>query len=270
MQALGMIEVIGLPPAIEAADSALKAANVTLLAIAKADAGILTVEITGDVGAVTAAVDAGAAAAGRVGTLRAKHVIPHVDESLAGKMLMKGTTLFQPKTKPIKSVDNSMDASFTNSQADGAMKVKEVSDTSIFSIDSSKNVDRVQTEETNNREENTLKIESSSKEVDASKEIDASDEVTSSTKDSNILRNDTANIVSPNDINIGRDDIFGESTIDSIKDENQIYTVTDLKKKSNDTLRAILQSQGVELTEIHKSAKKQELIQLIIAQQNRR
>lgn len=264
MQALGMIEVIGLPPAIEAADSALKAANVTLLAIAKADAGILTVEITGDVGAVTAAVDAGAAAAGRVGTLRAKHVIPHVDESLVGKMLMKGTKLFQPKNKPIKSVDNSLDASFTNSQADGAMKVKEVPDTSIFSIDSSKNVDRVQTEETNNREEDTEKIESSSNGVDAS------NEATTPTKDSNILRNDAASITSQNDTNIGRDDIFGESTIDSIKDENKIYTVTDLKKKSNDTLRAILQTKGVELTEFHKSAKKQELIQLIIAQQNRR
>ena len=97
MQALGMIEVIGLPPAIEAADSALKAANVTLLAIEKAGAGILTVEITGDVGAITAAVDAGAAAAERVGTLRAKHVIPYVDESLEGKVLIKGIKLFQQK-----------------------------------------------------------------------------------------------------------------------------------------------------------------------------
>lgn len=263
MQALGMIEVIGLPPAIEAADSALKAANVTLLAIAKADAGILTVEITGDVGAVTAAVDAGAAAAKRVGTLRAKHVIPHVDESLVGKMLMKGTKLFQPKNKPIKSVSNSFDAGFTNSQTDGVEKVNQVSDTNIFSIDSSKNASSVQTKETNYREENTEKIESSLNGVDASNE-------TTPTMDSKIFNNDEATIVSPMNTNLGRDDLYGESTIVSNRDENQIYTATDLKKKSNDTLRAILQSQGVELTDLHKSAKKQELIQLIIAQQNRR
>lgn len=230
MQALGMIEVIGLPPAIEAADSALKAANVTLLAIAKADAGILTVEITGDVGAVTAAVDAGAAAAERVGTLRAKHVIPHVDESLVGKMLMKGTKLFQPKNKIIKPISNGIDSGFTNSQADGV------------------------------RKESTLNIDDTP------------------FNDPQTDQKNTTNMVSENNSNIGRDDIFGESTIDGEKnekkyekqDEKQIYTVTDLKKKSNDTLRAILQSQGVELTEHLKSAKKQELIQLIIAQQNRR
>ena len=97
MKALGLIEVIGLPPAIEAADVALKSADVVLISIAKADAGILTVQITGEVDAVTAAVEAGAVAAGRIGTLRAKHIIPRVDESLVGKVIIQENMLFQRK-----------------------------------------------------------------------------------------------------------------------------------------------------------------------------
>lgn len=87
MQALGLIEVVGYPPAVEAADAALKAANVTLLSIAKADAGIMTVEIVGDVGAVTSAVDAGARSAASIGLVRARHVIPRVEPELIGKVI---------------------------------------------------------------------------------------------------------------------------------------------------------------------------------------
>lgn len=186
-----MIEVIGLPPAIEAADAALKAANVRLMSIAKADAGILTVEITGDVGAVTAAVEAGAAAASRVGTLRAKHIIPRVEEDLVGKVIMQGTKLFQPK-----------------------------------------------------------------------------------------IKNQTSEIVNGNEVleeafTIGRDDSYGESTLPEVqeglaekKEEEVVYTAAELKKKSNDTLRTILEGQGVTLTEQHRNAKKQELIQLILMNQN--
>lgn len=87
MRALGLIEVIGLPGAIEAADSALKAANVTLLQVTKVGSGIMTVEITGDVGAVTAAVEAGAEAASRIATLRAKQVIPRMDDALLGSVI---------------------------------------------------------------------------------------------------------------------------------------------------------------------------------------
>lgn len=104
MQAIGLIEVIGYPPAIEAADAALKAANVTLLCIAKADAGIMTVELTGEVGAVTSAVDAGAEAAKRVGTLRAKHVIPRVDQELLGIII--GSTKTVDKSVEVPQVPN--------------------------------------------------------------------------------------------------------------------------------------------------------------------
>lgn len=87
MRALGLIEVMGLVGAIEAADAALKAANVTLLQVTKVGSGIMTVEITGDVGAVTAAVEAGANSASAITTLRAKHVIPRMDEALINRVV---------------------------------------------------------------------------------------------------------------------------------------------------------------------------------------
>lgn len=74
--ALGMIETKGLVGAIEAADAMVKAANVTLVGKESIGAGLVTVMVRGDVGAVKAATDAGAAAAERVGELVSVHVIP--------------------------------------------------------------------------------------------------------------------------------------------------------------------------------------------------
>ena len=81
MQALGMIETKGLVGSIEAADAMVKAANVTLAGKVLEGGGLVTVMVRGDVGAVKAAVDAGAAAAERVGELLSIHVIPrpHAD-----------------------------------------------------------------------------------------------------------------------------------------------------------------------------------------------
>ncbi len=76
MQALGMIETKGLVGSIEAADAMVKAANVTLIGKVHVGGGLVTVMVRGDVGAVKAAVDAGAAAAERVGELLSIHVIP--------------------------------------------------------------------------------------------------------------------------------------------------------------------------------------------------
>ncbi|MGI6225232.1 MAG: BMC domain-containing protein [Peptococcales bacterium] len=76
MNALGMIETKGLVPAIEAADAMVKAANVHLIGRVLVGAGIVTVMVRGDVGAVKAATDAGGAAAKRVGELLSVHVIP--------------------------------------------------------------------------------------------------------------------------------------------------------------------------------------------------
>lgn len=76
MPALGMIETKGLTAAIEAADAMVKAANVTLEAKEYVGAALVLVTCRGDVGAVKAATDAGAAAARRVGELVSVHVIP--------------------------------------------------------------------------------------------------------------------------------------------------------------------------------------------------
>ena len=84
MQALGMIETKGLIGAIESADTMLKAAEVALLEKTHIGGGLVTVCVVGDVGAVKAAVDAGAAAAQRVGELISVHVIPRPHSSLDG------------------------------------------------------------------------------------------------------------------------------------------------------------------------------------------
>ncbi|MCI6443580.1 MAG: BMC domain-containing protein [Clostridia bacterium] len=76
MEALGMVETRGLTAAIEAADSMVKAAQVTLIGTEKIGSGLVTVMVRGDVGAVKAAVEAGAANASRLGELVATHVIP--------------------------------------------------------------------------------------------------------------------------------------------------------------------------------------------------
>lgn len=76
MQALGMIETKGLIGSIEAADAMVKAANVTLIGKVHVGGALVTVMVRGDVGAVKAATDAGAAAAQRVGELVSVHVIP--------------------------------------------------------------------------------------------------------------------------------------------------------------------------------------------------
>lgn len=75
-EALGMIETKGLIGSVEAADAMVKAANVILVGKEYIGAGYVTVMVRGDVGAVKAATDAGAAAARRVGELVSVHVIP--------------------------------------------------------------------------------------------------------------------------------------------------------------------------------------------------
>ncbi|MBA2735263.1 MAG: BMC domain-containing protein [Pyrinomonadaceae bacterium] len=75
-EALGMVECMGLVAMIEAADAMVKTANVRLVGYEKVDAGLVTAIVRGEVGAVKAAVEAGAAAARRIGTVTAVHIIP--------------------------------------------------------------------------------------------------------------------------------------------------------------------------------------------------
>ena len=88
-EALGMIETKGLVGAIEAADAMTKSANVTLMGYEKIGSGLVTVMVRGDVGAVKAAVDAGACAAEKVGEIVAQHVIPRPHTDME-KILPKG------------------------------------------------------------------------------------------------------------------------------------------------------------------------------------
>lgn len=81
-EALGMIETRGLVGAIEAADAMVKAAKVVLVGKEQVGGGLVTVLVRGDVGAVKAATDAGAAAARRVGELISVHVIPRPHEEV--------------------------------------------------------------------------------------------------------------------------------------------------------------------------------------------
>ena len=94
MQALGMVECMGLVAMIEAADAMVKAANVKLVGYEKIDAGLVTAIVRGEVGAVKAAVDAGAAAARRIGTVTAVHLIPrpHDEVDQAVPVLVTGET----------------------------------------------------------------------------------------------------------------------------------------------------------------------------------
>jgi microcompartment protein CcmL/EutN len=80
-QALGLVETKGFVGSVEAADAMVKAANVVLMGMEQVGGGLVTVLVRGDVGAVKAATDAGAAAARRVGELLSVHVIPrpHAD-----------------------------------------------------------------------------------------------------------------------------------------------------------------------------------------------
>jgi len=83
MEALGMIETKGLIALIEAADAALKAANVQMIAWDKIGSGLVTGFFVGDVAAVKAAVDAGASAAGKVGDVVSVQVIPRPHDELS-------------------------------------------------------------------------------------------------------------------------------------------------------------------------------------------
>ena len=82
MEALGMVETKGLAALVEACDAMLKAANVQLLGWDKIGSGLVTAFVVGDVAAVKAAVDAGAAAAGRIGEVVGVQVIPRPHEDV--------------------------------------------------------------------------------------------------------------------------------------------------------------------------------------------
>lgn len=94
MDALGMIETKGFVACVEAADAAVKAANVTLVGYEKIGSGYVTILFRGEVAACRASCDAGASAAQKVGEIVAVHVIPQPHGELDGKM---------PISSPVKA-----------------------------------------------------------------------------------------------------------------------------------------------------------------------
>ena len=101
MDSYGYIETMGLLTAIEAADAALKAANVVFTNCYIVKGGIVTVELAGDVAAVTAAVEAGSESAKKLGNFISKNVIARVDEET--KKILKGDTFISDNNKNNKS-----------------------------------------------------------------------------------------------------------------------------------------------------------------------
>ena len=97
MKALGMIETIGLVGAIEAADTALKTAEVEIVNRHIVKGGIVTVELSGDVGAIKVAVEAGAEAAKRLGVFFSSHVIARPDE-MVSKMIEENSIIVAENT----------------------------------------------------------------------------------------------------------------------------------------------------------------------------
>src|SRR5215208_827491 len=102
LEALGMVETKGFVGAVEAADAMVKAANVTLLGKEYIGAGYVTVFVRGDVGAVKAATDAGAAAARRVGELISVHVIPRPHRELEQVLEANGKVGLSPDEKALE------------------------------------------------------------------------------------------------------------------------------------------------------------------------
>src|SRR5437660_9082492 len=90
LEALGLIETKGLVALIEASDAMLKSANVTLIGWVKIGSGLVTAYVVGDVAAVKAAIDAGAAAAGRVGEVVGVQVLPRPHEDLGSILPLAG------------------------------------------------------------------------------------------------------------------------------------------------------------------------------------
>lgn len=108
MEALGFIETYGYVCAIEAADAAVKAANVTLIGHKKVKSGIVTIIVRGDVGAVKAAIDAGASAGEKIGNVLSSHMIPRIDkqaDSVLFDEYRSQNKLSAEKPKLVKSIN---------------------------------------------------------------------------------------------------------------------------------------------------------------------
>jgi microcompartment protein CcmL/EutN len=110
--AIGMVETVGLLAAYEAADVAVKSANVKLIGYEISRGGMVVIKFSGDVGAVKSAVDAAAAAASRLGEVFSSHVIPRPHQDVDKKMILTDDTVGYKKDKtPEKSAEKASEES---------------------------------------------------------------------------------------------------------------------------------------------------------------
>lgn len=134
-EALGLIEVIGLLAAVEAADTGLKSANVSLVGIENASGAYFTVKLCGDVGAVQAAVIAARVSAEKVGTVVSAHVIPRMAAGLRGWLLTeesaeaKETTHDEYGENPAEAEEKPEEAEENCAEAETGEKPEETEET---------------------------------------------------------------------------------------------------------------------------------------------
>lgn len=128
MNALGLVETIGYVAAIEALDVCLKSASVEVVGIQKVGQGIVTIEVSGDVGAVKSAVEAAKYAAEKVGILRATHVIPRLHADVHDALFKK---------EDIKSVEEETVHEIEEKEIETEVEIKEIEDIQeVIEIDS--------------------------------------------------------------------------------------------------------------------------------------
>jgi ethanolamine utilization protein EutM len=122
LEALGMVETKGFVGAVEAADAMVKAANVQLVGKEYIGAGYVTIFVRGDVGAVKAATDAGAAAARRVGELISVHVIPRPHNEVERVIPRGGKTGYSPDEKALGGGGKQLSSGAASTGTSGAVQ----------------------------------------------------------------------------------------------------------------------------------------------------
>lgn len=196
--ALGLIETKGLIGAIEAADAMVKAANVKLVSKEKITAALVTVKIVGEVAAVKAAVDAGAAAAQRVSQLISAHVIPRPDDQLED-------VIYSPELKP-----------FNKTISQDSALVEEVQ-TKHESLVKEENISQVKTDEAKEEvldsSDSIIKIDNEKKPRKKEKTIASQPEITSTESRLEALRKEAMKEVveGEEDFTEKEDELFSET-----------------------------------------------------------
>lgn len=250
-EALGLIEVIGYPPAIEAADAALKAANVKLGAVTRVDGGIVTVQIIGDVGAVKAAVDAGSSAAEKIGIVRAAHVIPRLESSLTGFLTDPGKGM---RNLGKKVADKSSQATTTRAQSVATMPESTIASEPEIEV------------------KGTAPVVSDQIEAAPLPQVD----MTEVSSEGAYIAKDVEEVNEVLEVVSGADTVSDMGPVESISIKEEVkpqinkegvkkLTPLELEKLSNKELKNLITSLGIKVAaKKMKSAKKDELIHIII------